>query len=222
MSDDPFFDPEPDDGDVAAPKKAGRWEQSNAALDEAVARARDGLPTWDGSSPVREVTLRHVPDHGYRKVKGGRGCKLIVNGVPCRKAEAAVVHYLPTMNQTLTQDWKVYQGARKHWLPFLVDQVAETGLPLGLSSVAVMARFCFPDRRTDRDKGNFRGFIEKVLGDALEAGGWIKRDNWDTYDFISVSATRRPKERWTELLLMPNVPMGELGAEEPAELTLGL
>jgi hypothetical protein len=46
---------------------------------------------------------------------------------------------------------------------------------------------CFPDR-IRRDQGNFRYFIEKALGDALVAGGWLEfgglaDDDWDHYEF---------------------------------------
>jgi hypothetical protein len=190
---DPFSDGLPEELEEAAQQQAakgrGRWADRDEQMHEAIARAAEALPTWDRESPVQPVTIRHTPVHGYKKgPKGSRGCKLEVDGKACGKAKAAIIHYLPTVNETLTQDWEVYQGARKHWLPWLVDQLVEAGLPLGLNSVIVEAMYCFPDRRTDRDKGNFRGFIEKVLGDALELGGWIKRDSWNTYDFSGVRA----------------------------------
>jgi hypothetical protein len=40
--------------------------------------------------------------------------------------------------------------------------------------------------RRDRDEGNFRFFLEKALGDALQNGGWLKNDTPDQYRFSTV------------------------------------
>ena len=39
-----------------------------------------------------------------------------------------------------------------------------------------------PDRKR-RDQGNHRFLLEKALGDALVAGGWLDDDDWARYEF---------------------------------------
>jgi hypothetical protein len=53
------------------------------------------------------------------------------------------------------------------------------------------------------DQGNFRYFIEKALGDALVAGGWLADDDWDHYEFGGLAKTYERGESWIKLMIMP-------------------
>lgn len=59
----------------------------------------------------------------------------------------------------------------------MVEQV-----PRGLRAVHARAELRFPLRR-GRDEGNYRSILEKALGDALVAGGWLPDDTPDRYRF---------------------------------------
>jgi hypothetical protein len=179
--------------------------RSEMSLDDAL--VRDAIAASSGTGRVYEI--RHVPDHAYSKgPKGARGCKALIGGVACGKARAHPDHHLPTMNETLTQDWKVYQGALRQWKPYLVERLAACGLPRGLESVLVEGLCCFPTRSRP-DQGNHRAFVEKALGDALQEGGYIPEDTWERYEFGNLQRRVVAGERWTELRLFPNALGGE-------------
>lgn len=183
------------------------------------------------SGGERTYSITHAPDHSYKRgPKGARGCQAIVGGVPCKQAKAAPVHNLPTMNETLTMDWKVYQGAKKKWVPYLIGKLDEAGVPRGMESVLVEGLCCFPTR-APHDQGNHRAFIEKALGDALAAKSctscgevwndkvpgrceqcgnaehlvpFIPNDTWSLYEFGNLQQRYSKGERWTELRFFPN------------------
>lgn len=159
---------------------------------------------------LEPVEIVHVPDHSYvRGAKGARGCKAQKSdGVNCNAAHFNPMHNLPTLNETLTHDWTVYQGALKHWKVWLHDAITATGLPRGLGHVLVEMEVTFPTRHR-RDQGNMRGFIEKALGDTLASGGWIPDDKFfpvSHYEFGNCQARYAEGERVTRLLLMPRWP----------------
>lgn len=154
----------------------------------------------------RAITIEHHPDHSYIKgPKGARGCKAVSSaGIPCNKAQMHPVHHLPTLNLFGSGNhWQTYQGAKKHWTTWLTDALTTAGLPRQLDSVLVEGRLCFPTH-THPDQGNHRYFIEKVLGDVLEQGGWLASDDWDHYEFGNLARLVRPGERWLTLRFMPN------------------
>jgi hypothetical protein len=62
---------------------------------------------------------------------------------------------------------------------------------------------CFPDRRR-RDQGNHRFIVEKALGDALVAGGWLPDDTWEHYEFGGLAMRVERGESWTRLMLFPS------------------
>lgn len=208
--------------------KAKRFSADDLLLFEMIEKAKE-VPMWDGVSPLPMVTVRHVPEHSYRKVKGKRGCQVDVGGKTCRAAHAAVLHHLPTVNETLTHDHDVYQSALKKWKPWIIEQMIASGLPRGLGSVLVEGHYCFPTRIRNVDQGNHRGFIEKAFGDALQDGGWLERDIWDAYEFGGFSKTYEKGVRYVEFRVMANV-LGVPAAaasyepltdEEVAQLSLG-
>jgi hypothetical protein len=166
---------------------------------------------------IEPVDIFHVPDHSYVKgPRGARGCKAIrSDGVTCGAAHFNPMHNLPTMNETLTHDWAVYQGALKHWKLWLNDALVEARLPKGMARVVVMMECVFPDRNR-RDRGNMRGFIEKALGDTLVDGGWIADDKFfpvDHYDFADVEARYEKGVRKTRLTFMP-----EMATHDPSSV----
>lgn len=55
-------------------------------------------------------------------------------------------------------------------------------LPKNLTAVRAHGTLRFPHQRR-RDEGNYRAFIEKTLGDALVAGGWIPDDTPEHFVF---------------------------------------
>jgi hypothetical protein len=152
------------------------------------------------------VEILHTPDHSYVAPPDGfKGCKAIDGGgKPCNKARMHPLHNLPTLNLFGSGNhWQTYQGAKKHWSIWLTDALEASGLPKGLESVLVEGRLCFPTRR-QRDQGNHRYFIEKVLGDVLEEGGWLVNDSWDHFEFGNLAKLYAKGERWLSLRLFPN------------------
>jgi hypothetical protein len=198
---------------------------------------------------VDPVELIHVPDHSYVKgPKGARGCKAMrSDGIPCNKAHFHPLHNLPTLNETLTHEWAVYQGALKHWKLWLNDALIDSGLPKGLDYVLVAMRCTFPDRNR-RDQGNMRGFIEKALGDTLASkscarcksvdnkkgrclscgsvdllAGWIPDDKFfptNHYEFNDCEAVLEPGSRRTHLMIFPRVDAKDPSADDVLEQTL--
>jgi hypothetical protein len=155
---------------------------------------------------IAPVELLHRPDHAYVKgPKGARGCKAAdSSGKPCNKARMHPLHYLPTLNLFGSGNhWETYQSAKKHWSIWLNDALEASGLPRGLDSVLVEGRLCFPTR-VHPDQGNHRYFIEKCLGDVLEAGGWLETDDWDHYEFGNLAKHYARGERWLSLRIFPN------------------
>lgn len=71
-------------------------------------------------------------------------------------------------------DHGYYQAAKSNWQKMLADCLAESGLDRGLQRVVVEGEVGF-DTYTSRDEGNFRTFVEKALGDALQSGYWELR-----------------------------------------------
>jgi hypothetical protein len=100
----------------------------------------------------------------------------------------------------------VFQNAKQTWQRFFVEALQKSGLPRGLEKVYVEGEITFPDHRDDRDQGNFRVIVEKALGDALQEGGWLKRDSWDHYEFGQLTKREVSGESATRLMLFPVPP----------------
>lgn len=97
----------------------------------------------------------------------------------------------------------VYANQKANWQAIFTRLLEASELPRGLEAVYVEGEITFPDHRDDRDQGNFRVVIEKALGDALEKGGWVKRDSWDHYEFGQLTKRESPGESATRLVLFP-------------------
>lgn len=97
---------------------------------------------------------------------------------------------------------QAYKGVKDTWEAILTDLLNVSGLPRGLARVSVEGTVVFPDAG-ERDQGNFRVIIEKALGDALERGGWIDRDDWSRYEFGQLTMAVEPGVSATRLVLFP-------------------
>lgn len=143
-----------------------------------------------------EVTVRHVRDHPFRK-RESRGC------AECEGAKGALVHIgTPQSLNALVRQGNphVYRGWKANWHERLVELLDEALLPRPLEHVHATGLLCFPTR-TERDQGNFRVLLEKALGDALVAGGWLPDDHWDYFEFGDLRRTYARGEAWTEVTL---------------------
>jgi hypothetical protein len=153
------------------------------------------------------VEIVHRRDHKLVKgPKGSRGCKhVLADGSLCGKAKSDPVHHGPPPSLNVAGSGAnhfAYQEAKKRWQSMLTELLDATDLPRPCASVHVEGLCCFPDR-IRRDQGNFRYFIEKALGDALVAGGWLADDDWDHYEFGGLAKTYERGESWIKLMIMP-------------------
>ncbi len=77
-----------------------------------------------------------------------------------------------------------------------------------LTMVAMQTRVCFPTRPDlGRDQGNYRWFVEKIVGDVLVTGGWLEDDTVYPerrfeHDLLDIIV--EPGQAWTEMMLMPS------------------
>lgn len=107
-----------------------------------------------------------------------------------------------------------YNALKVAWEEILRAELNITGLPAGwgpeaaagtpkIRSIHAEGVCCFP-RANAKDQGNFRWFLEKVVGDTLEAGGWIKDDSfWPVvrFEFGGLQFEHRLGEFWTRVML---------------------
>jgi hypothetical protein len=132
------------------------------------------------------VMVEHVRDHRFEK-RVQAGCAV------CKRAKTHQVHHgtPPSMNVLGSGNQFLYQAIKKSWQPLFTELFEVADLPRPLGYALVEAEVTFPDR-TKRDQGNFRGPLEKVVGDALKEGGWLVDDKWypvRLYEFGNLSAT---------------------------------
>lgn len=129
-----------------------------------------------GIEPVEIELTQH---HAY-KSKGPRtrGCAV------CNEAKTHPDHLgaPPSLNVLGSGHVFAYTAMKKAWGELLTERLAASELPKGLAHVLVEGQCTFPDRRR-RDQGNHRFMLEKALGDALVAGGWLPDDSWEFYEF---------------------------------------
>lgn len=114
-----------------------------------------------------------------------------------------------------------YRAAKAAWEQILLTELTRSGLPAGwskpdntpvpgtpmIASIYVEGRVCFPIAR-ERDQGNSRWWLEKVLGESLERGGWLEADTFHPvkrYEFGGLEIEHRPGEAWTRLMLFPSL-----------------
>lgn len=158
----------------------------------------------DAYEPIEIV---HYRDHKLIKgPKGSKGCKhVLAGGKLCGKAKTDPVHHGPPPSLNVSGSGAnhfAYQETKKRWQAMLTDLLDATALPKPCEGVLVEGQCCFPDR-VRRDQGNFRYFIEKALGDALVAGGWLLDDDWDSYSFGGLAKTYAKDVSWIKLMIVP-------------------
>lgn len=156
------------------------------------------IPDIDPATLALEpVEFEIVQDHPYRK-RDKRGC-----GV-CGRARTHADHQgaPPSMRILGSGNQFVYQAVKQTWQELLIRAMEAADLPRPLERIVAEGEVTFPDRRK-RDQGNHRFFLEKALGDALTAGGWLVDDDWARYEFGGLSAVYEPQASRTRLILFP-------------------
>lgn len=149
-----------------------------------------------------EITVRR--DHQFAAKPGTRTvCR------DCGMSRFHPAHGAVSLNQFgKNKSSYVYNQAKQLWQLELRRLLTEAEMPV-CERVQVMGLMCFPDQR-DRDQGNYRYFIEKALGDALQAGGWLANDKWDYFEFGQLDKTYQKGQQWTTLRLYPEPHVGGL------------
>lgn len=146
---------------------------------------------------IEPVAIEIVQHHPFQK-RATRGC-----GV-CGRAKAHPEHQgaAPSMNVLGSGNQFAYQALKQAWQELLIEQLERADLPRPLARVVAEGEVTFPDRRR-RDQGNHRFFVEKALGDALTAGGWLEDDDWARYEFGGLAAVHEARVSRTRLILFP-------------------
>lgn len=110
----------------------------------------------------------------------------------------------PSLNQLGSGNRFKFWRTKKRWQEILTAALTHAELPRGLGRVTVEGEFTFPTRHR-RDEGNYRFFVEKALGDALTAGGWLPDDDSTRYSFGAVLFVHEPGVREIRLTLFPEM-----------------
>lgn len=170
-------------------------------------------PLWTpptARGPLGPVIVRQEAEHVFVRRPARR--------LGCRTCGAAKSHRRhlgapPSMNAFGSGDPRAYYPKKQLWQEMLVELLAAARLPKPLGFVLAEGRVGFPNR-IKRDQGNFRVLLEKALGDALQAGGWLANDDWDSYEFGNLAYVYDKGRSWTQLVLLPQWP------EEDAQASL--
>lgn len=115
----------------------------------------------------------HKKSGGDHKFAGSMGC------AHCGRFKKDRCHFgtPPSLRLFGSGNMGAYIGLKASLDELYTELLEESGLPRGLDSVTVECQMTFPDRN-GRDEGNLRFLVEKSLGDALVAGGWIPNDTF--------------------------------------------
>lgn len=108
----------------------------------------------------------------------------------------------PSLNMFGSGAQRVFQAQKKTWQQLLTSHLYEVGLPKPCQRIVVEGTATFPDRGR-RDQGNYRFLLEKALGDALTAGGWLEDDDWARYEFGNLAYAYEKGVSSTTLRLYP-------------------
>jgi len=85
----------------------------------------------------------------------------------------------------------VFHRFKKRWQADLEVLLWAERFPRGLARVEAHFELRFPTRRR-RDTGNYQSLLEKALGDALQAGGWLADDTPDHFAVTGLSFDEHP------------------------------
>lgn len=179
------------------------------------------------------VELYLERDHAFKKkaadpVTGKKriGCEA------CGRAKQHVDHMgaPPSMNEGGSgMDRMAFKTFKRAWQDAFVELIRASALgPCEAVSVEVEVGY---SSRGDRDGGNVKWWVEKVLGDALVECGVLVDDTYypvDRYDVGGIKGVHSPGRSWLRLLVFPRAaveaPVGAKGtvAETRADqLALG-
>jgi hypothetical protein len=149
---------------------------------------------------LRRCHFKRKPTHPRT---GARQLGCATCGLP--KLHADHMGQPPSVNVFGSGDRMAFYTVKKAWQELLTGLLEASALPKGLSYVLVEGEVTFPRRASSRgpDQGNFRGPLEKILGDVLEAGGWLASDNWESYEFGGLAYRYERGVSRTRLLIFP-------------------
>lgn len=179
------------------------------------------------------VELYLERDHAFKKkapdpVTGKKriGCEA------CGRAKQHRAHMgaPPSMNEGGSgMDRMAFKTFKRAWQSAFVDLIAASGLD-ACEAVSVEVEVGYSSRG-DRDGGNVKWWVEKVLGDALVEAGILHDDTYypvDRYDVGSITGVHSPGRSWLRLRIFPRAavvaPMGAKGTvpeTEADQLALG-
>ena len=108
----------------------------------------------------------------------------------------------PSLNVFGSGSQFLFQQKKKDWERVLTAKLEAASLPRPCARILVEAEAVFPDR-SRRDQGNFRFLLEKALGDALTAGGWLEDDDWTRYEFGNLTYAYEKGVSATCLMIFP-------------------
>lgn len=92
----------------------------------------------------------------------------------------------PSLNRVGSRgSFREFARVKKRWEYDLWLLCTKRGRPK-CKHVQASAVLTFPTRRR-RDEGNYRPMVEKALGDALQAAGWISDDTPDQFIFAELT-----------------------------------
>lgn len=153
------------------------------------------------SRELQPVEIVHEIDHRFQK-RSTRGCGI------CGKAKTAVEHYgyPPSLNALGDGNRFAYRAMKEAWQRRIVELLEQTDLPRPLDHVLAEGVLVVPDRAR-RDQGNHRFLLEKALGDALTAGGWLEDDDWARYEFGGLQAVYDKGVSRMRVMLFPALPL---------------
>jgi hypothetical protein len=126
-------------------------------------------------------------DHPYKRTMGCARCGRL-------KKDDAHLEVVPSLRMLGSGDPRTYMAMKERLEEAFTEALDESGLPRGLEGVTVEAMVTIGDR-SKRDEGNVRFFLEKALGDALVAGGWLEDDQFypvRRYSFGQIQAQHDP------------------------------
>jgi hypothetical protein len=126
----------------------------------------------------------------------------------CNQGRLAAAHLgaPPSMNSgNHSMHPQAYQALKHAWQHAFTERLAATSLPRPCGRIVVEGQVGFPTL-AHRDQGNYRWMIEKALGDALVAGGWLLDDRFypdSLYEFGGLTGRHDRGRSWTRLFLFP-------------------
>lgn len=126
------------------------------------------------------------------------------------KSHADHVGAPDSFNVMAGRDPNVYRSIVDKWRPVLTAALEASKLPKGLAGVMVEAEVSFGDA-VGRDRGNHAVMLDKALGDALVAGGWLASDSWARYGFGELQRREERGVNRTRLAIFPRAASSAAG-----------